>query len=83
MCELRCECKNTLDREFPGGLVVRILGFHCHGPGSVPGWGIEIRQAVWHGQKNPENKKTPLDLQDLVQKNDVKYLINNLILITC
>ena len=21
---------------FPGGLVVRILGFLCHGPGSVP-----------------------------------------------
>jgi len=21
---------------FPGGLVVRILGFHCHGPGSIP-----------------------------------------------
>ena len=21
---------------FPGGLVVRILGFHCHGLGSVP-----------------------------------------------
>ena len=23
--------------EFPGGLVVRILGFHCRGPGSIPG----------------------------------------------
>ena len=23
-------------REFPGGLVVRILGCHCRGPGSVP-----------------------------------------------
>lgn len=22
-----------ISREFPGGLVVRILGFHCHGPG--------------------------------------------------
>ena len=32
--------------EFPGGLVVRIPGFHCHGPGSVPGWGTEIPQAV-------------------------------------
>ena len=28
--------------EFPGGLVVRILGFHCCGPGSVPGRGTEI-----------------------------------------
>lgn len=23
--------------KFSGGLVVRILGFHCHGPGSIPG----------------------------------------------
>ena len=29
----------TYPREFPGGIVVRIPGFHCHGPGSVPGWG--------------------------------------------
>ena len=28
--------------EFPGGLVVRILCFHCRGPGSVPGLGTEI-----------------------------------------
>ena len=36
--------------EFPGGLVVRILGFNCHGPDSIPGWGTEIQQAMWHGQ---------------------------------
>ena len=31
-----------------GGLVIRILGFHCCGPGSVPGWGAEILQnSVW------------------------------------
>ena len=29
-------------REFPGGLVVRIRGFYCHGLGSDPGWGTEI-----------------------------------------
>ena len=38
-------------REFPGGLQVKIPGFHCRGPGSIPGWGIEIPQATWHGQK--------------------------------
>ena len=27
---------------FPGGLVVRILGFHRHGLGSVPGQGTKI-----------------------------------------
>ena len=29
-------------QEFPGGLGVRIPGFHFHGLGSVPGWGPEI-----------------------------------------
>ena len=37
--------------EFPGDLMVRILGFHSHGPGSILGWGTEILQATWHGQK--------------------------------
>ena len=29
--------KEMLRRGFPGGLVVRIPGFHCLGPGSIPG----------------------------------------------
>ena len=37
--------------EFPGGLVVRILGFHCHAQGSVPGLETEVSQAMQHGQK--------------------------------
>ena len=38
--------------EFSGGLVVRIVGFHSWGPGSVPGWGTEILQAVaWPKKK--------------------------------
>ena len=32
--------------EFPGGPVVRILGFHCHGPGSSPGQGTETEQCL-------------------------------------
>ena len=43
--------------EFPGGLVVRILGFHCHGLGSIPGQGTEIPQATWCGQKKRKKKK--------------------------
>ena len=31
--------------KFPGGLMVRILGFHCSGQGSVRGGGTEIVQA--------------------------------------
>ena len=37
--------------EFLGGVVVRILGFHCCGQGSIPGWGTKIPQAMWSGQK--------------------------------
>ena len=43
-------------REFPGGLVVRSLGFHRHGPGSIPGWGTEIPQATQHGQKKKKRR---------------------------
>ena len=48
---------NIKNREFPGGLVLRILGFHCHGPVSVPGQGTEIPQAT---QQNKQKKPTPL-----------------------
>ena len=37
-------------REFPGCLVVRILHFHCHCPGSMPGLGTKILQAARHSQ---------------------------------
>lgn len=37
--------------EFPGDLVVRILCFHSHVPGSIPGQGTEIQQAVLCSQK--------------------------------
>ena len=38
-------------REFPGVIVVRILGFHCRGPSSILGQGTEILQATRSGQK--------------------------------
>ena len=41
----------TSCREFPVGLVVRILGFHCHGLGSIFEQGTEILQAAQCGQK--------------------------------
>ena len=44
------------NREFPGGSVVRILGFHCHAQGSVPGLETEVSQAVQHGQKKKKKK---------------------------
>ena len=46
-------------REFSGGLVVRIWRFHCRGPGSVPGRGIEIPQAIRCGQNFKKQKAKP------------------------
>ena len=62
----------SLTREFPGGLVITILGFHCRGPGSVPGWGTEISWAKWCGKKK---KKKSLLLKIILllyvlKKND-------------
>ena len=42
--------------EFPGGLMVRILGFPCQGPDSAPGRGTDIPQTAWHGQKTKTKK---------------------------
>ena len=50
--------------EFPGGLVVRILGFHSHGPGSVPGWGTEIlaNHVVLHNRnKTDKDLSAPIN----------------------
>ena len=39
-------------KEFSGGLVVKIPGFHCHGPYSIPGQGTEFPKAAWYGQQS-------------------------------
>ena len=36
--------------------MVRILGFHCRGLGSIPGGGTEILQATGHSQKKKKKK---------------------------
>ena len=38
-------------------IVVRILGFHCHGPGSVSGQGTKILQAAWQKRKKERKVK--------------------------
>ena len=43
--------------EFPGGPVVRIPGFLCCDPASVPGQGAEILQAEWCSQKKDTLKQ--------------------------
>jgi len=47
---LLCQKQRTL-WEFPGGPVVRILGFYCHGLSLIPRQGTEILQASWCSQK--------------------------------
>lgn len=44
--------KEKMLREFSGGLVVRTLGFPCHGLGSVPDWGTEMPQPCGAAKKN-------------------------------
>ena len=53
MCILKTDTRFLFLGEFPGGLVVRIPGFCCRGPGSIPGWGTESPQAaqVWLKKK--------------------------------
>ena len=40
---------------FPGGPGVRILVFHYHGPGSIPGGETEILQATRYNQNKTKN----------------------------
>ena len=45
--------------EFPGGPGVRTQCSHCYGPGSIPGCGTKILQAVQHSEmkeRNPDSK---------------------------
>lgn len=43
--------------EFPGGLVVRVEGFHCCFLGSISGWGTEILQDVQCAPISKKKKK--------------------------
>ena len=47
--------------EFPGGLVVRILGFHSCGRDSIPSCGTEILQAAWQKKKKKDTVKSIKD----------------------
>ena len=57
-------------REFPGGLVVRILGFHCHGLGSIPSQRTEILQAMRRGQKKKRKICKKVDLEHFLLSSD-------------
>ena len=42
--------------ESPGSLVVRILGFHCHGPGSIPGHRTSCKLCSMAKKKKKKNQ---------------------------
>ena len=54
-------------QEFPGGLAVRILGFNCHGPSSIPDGETEILQVMKHSKKKKKKKNQGYTYHDLEQ----------------
>ena len=50
-------CFKVYFGEFPGSPVVRTQRFHCHGLGSIPGWGTKIPEAAQNGQKKKKKRK--------------------------
>ena len=52
-----CWHKNRHIKEFPGGLVARMLGFHCCSPGSISRQATEIPQL--HDTAKKKKKKNP------------------------
>ena len=46
--------------------MVRILGFHCHGPGSIPGWETEILQVFGVAKKQNKTKPKRISRTSLV-----------------
>ena len=56
-------------REFPGDLVVRILGFHCCGLDSIPGQGTKIPQAMGPKKKKHQKKKEKQSMNTVKAKS--------------
>lgn len=54
---------------FPGGLMVKIPGFHCYGLGSIHGQGTEIPQTAGHGQE-----------KNFILYSEIMDLLNSLVL---
>ena len=62
--------------EFPGGPVVRTPGFHCCGPGSVPGQGTKIPKAtmVWPEEKLCTDFREKLDSVTKMKKKSRSFM---------
>ena len=68
--------KEMLRRGFPGCLVVRIPGFHCYGPGSIPGQGTEILKALRYSQKKEKTEKKKKSQTPIHDTTRFKKLLN-------
>lgn len=62
--------------EFPSGPVVRILGFHCHDPGSTPGWRTEILRAQKEKRREKKNASSFLSIMYMVQTNRERVILH-------
>lgn len=62
-------CFNNLSREFPGGLMVRILSFHCCGLSSIPSWGTEILLVTRYYWGEKKKKTSPVDSDVIILRN--------------
>ena len=74
----RIKIKKANSREVPGGLVVRIPGFHCRSRGSVPGQGTEIPQASRHSQNKNQKTKKPSKLEAKSEGNRCKLYLKRI-----
>ena len=70
---LHSQALDSYCQEFPGGLVVRILGFHYRGLGSIPGRGTEIPQAARRSppQKKKKKKMATANVENFNQKSQL------------
>ena len=63
--------------------MVRTWRFHCHGPGSIPGWGTKIPQATGHGQKKKkENGVASVKIQCMSSSDNNVLLRLGVIMLT-
>ena len=60
-------CGGRQGGEFPGGLVVRIPGIHCCGPGSVPAWTTKILQAKKRKKERKRKKHIYVKIRQICQ----------------
>ena len=52
---LKYSARQLKEGDFPGGPVVKTLGFHCRGISSIPGRGTKTPHAVWPKKKKKDS----------------------------